>query len=145
MVSRAAAQFLPTGVAAPRFAPQSADPCEPEMAETSFNDEVLDGGGHVIAVTGELDLTSVGDLRRRVDAALASGRPRVVVDLTGATHLDSSALAELLSAHQRAIGLRGGLALVVTTPAIRRILEIRGVDGLFTIAATRSEAHAALA
>ena len=115
------------------------------MAQTSFQDEVLDGGGHVIAVTGELDLTSVGDLRRRVDAALANGRPRVVVDLSGATHLDSSALAELLSAHQRALGLRGGLALVVTTPAIRRILEIRGVDGLFTIAGTRSEAYAALA
>ena len=115
------------------------------MARVSFDDENLDGGGHVVAVTGELDLASVGELRRRVDRALADGRPRLVVDLTATTHLDSSALAELLSAHQRAAGLRGGLALVVTSASIRRILEIRGVDGLFTIAATRDAARAALA
>src|SRR4051812_48752020 len=29
-----------------------------EMAHASFDDEVLDGGGHVIVVSGELDLTS---------------------------------------------------------------------------------------
>ena len=121
-----------------------AAPYEPEMARASFDDEMLDGGGHVVAVTGELDLASVGELRRRVNRAFADGRPRLVVDLSAATHIDSSALAELLSAHQRAIGLRGGLALVVTNESIRRILEIRGVEGLFTLAATRAAAHAAL-
>jgi anti-anti-sigma factor len=119
-------------------------PNQPGMARASFADESLDGGGHVIAVTGELDLTGVGDLRRHVDAALAEGRARLVVDLSAATHLDSSALAELLTAHQRALGLRGGLALVVTSPAISRVLEVRGVDGLFTIARTRGAALAAL-
>jgi len=115
------------------------------MARASFADETLDDGGHLIAVSGELDMTGVGDLRRHVDAALAEGRARLVVDLSSATHLDSSALAELLSAHQRALGLRGGLALVVTSPAISRVLEIRGVDGLFTVTPTREAALAALA
>jgi anti-anti-sigma factor len=114
------------------------------MARARFDDEILDGGAHIVVVSGELDLTSTGDLRRRLEAALTQGRPRLVVDLSNVTHMDSSGLAELLSAHQRAAGLHGGLALVVSSPAIRRTLEIRGVDGLFTLAATRAEALAAL-
>ncbi len=114
------------------------------MARASFDDESLDSGVHIVVVAGELDLTTVGDLRRRVDAALDDGRTRLVIDLDGVTHLDSSGLSELLSTHQRTSELRGALALVVTSPSIRRILEIRGVDGLFTITATRAEACAAV-
>jgi anti-sigma B factor antagonist len=114
------------------------------MARARFDEETLEGGAHVVAVAGELDLTTTSDLRRRCDAALGAGSARVLVDLTAVTHLDSSALAELLRAHQRAAELRGGLALVVTSPAIRRTLQIRGVDGLFVIAGSRADALAAL-
>jgi anti-sigma B factor antagonist len=115
------------------------------MARAHIDDETLDGGAHLVVVTGELDMASTGGLRRRCEAALLDHAPRLVVDLTAVTHMDSSGLAELLSAHQRAAGLHGRLALVVGSPAIRRMLEIRGVDGLFTIASTREDALAALA
>jgi anti-sigma B factor antagonist len=110
----------------------------------SSEDATLDGGAHLLVLTGELDLSNVGDLRRRVDAALQAGHTRLVMDLAAVTHLDSSALAELLRALRATQEARGGLALVVTSTALRRTLEIRGLDRLFTIASTRAEASAAL-
>jgi anti-sigma B factor antagonist len=99
---------------------------------------------HVLVLTGELDLSTVGGLRRQVDAALERGARRLVVDLTAVTHMDSSGLAALLDALQLTRRAGGGLALVVTSRPIRRTLEIRGVDGLFTIAPTTEAAAAAL-
>src|SRR4051812_23132093 len=111
------------------------------MPRARFDDDTLDGTAHLVVVTGELDMASAGDLHRRLVTAF-SHNTRVVIDLSGVTHLDSSGLAELLSAHQRALGLGGGLALVVTSPGILRTLQIRGVDGLFEIAPTREAARA---
>jgi anti-anti-sigma factor len=115
------------------------------MGPASFDHEMLDGDVHLLVATGELDARSAGALRRRLDAALANGRPpRIVADLSGITHMDSSGLAALLTAHQRAADLRGGLALVITSEPIRRTLQVRGVDALFAIVWTREEALAAL-
>jgi anti-anti-sigma factor len=114
------------------------------MQRSELDDESLDGSTALIAISGELDLHAIGDLRRRVDAAFEGGRRHLVLDLTAVIHMDSSGLAELISCHQRALGLDGGLALVVASEAIRRTLEIRGVKHLFTIAGSRQEAVAAL-
>jgi anti-sigma B factor antagonist len=114
------------------------------MASVSSDDAAHAGGAHVVVVSGELDLSTVSGLRRQVDAALAAGATRLVVDLDDVTHMDSSGLAELLDALQRARLAGGGLALVVTSQPIRRTLQIRGVDGLFTVAESRRDAAAAL-
>jgi anti-anti-sigma factor len=68
----------------------------------------------------------------------------VIIDLSGLGHLDSSGLAELIGAHQRAGDLHGRVAIVLGSPAIRRTLEIRGVDGLLVLAGSRAEALAAV-
>jgi anti-sigma B factor antagonist len=99
---------------------------------------------HVLALSGELDLSNVAELRRRIDDAFAGSSGFVILDLSDVRHMDSTGLAELISAHQRAADLRGGLALVVTSRSIRRTLEIRGVARLFNIASSVEEAHEAL-
>ena len=114
------------------------------MTRADLKEESIDETTSLVAVTGELDGPATSELRRRVDAVLSAGRTKVVLDLTGLTHMDSSGLAELISCHQRAQGLQGGLALVVGTEAVRRTFEIRGVNGLFTIVGSREAALAAL-
>jgi anti-sigma B factor antagonist len=114
------------------------------MKRAGSEDDDPDGVTKVIAVSGEFDVGLVGDLRRRVAGALAEGRRRVVVDLSGVTHMDSSGLAELITSQQRVAAAQGGFALVVTSAQIRRTLEIRGVRDMFTITASRDEATAAL-
>src|SRR5829696_7455012 len=114
------------------------------MTRAELDDERLDDTTWLVAITGELDSTSAIHLRRRVDAVLTAGQTKVVIDLTDLSHMDSSGLGELISCHQRAQGLEGGLALVVGSAPVRRTLEIRGVSQLFTIVASREQAVAAL-
>jgi anti-sigma B factor antagonist len=115
------------------------------MDRATFDDEVSGDSGQVIAVHGELDLRSVGELRRRIQKAFAAGPPRLCIDLTGTSHIDSTGLAELISAHQRAMEMHGRLVLVISSPAIRRTFEIRGVVNMFAIVGTREAARTTLA
>jgi anti-sigma B factor antagonist len=115
------------------------------MDGAQFEDEALDASTQLLAVSGELDLTNVSDLRRRIASAFASGPPQLVIDLSGVTHMDSTGLAELISAHQRAQELHGRLVLVITSAAILRTFEIRGVVNLFTVVDSRSGARELLA
>ncbi len=56
--------------------------------------------------------------------------------------MDSSGLAALISAHQLTQERRGRLALVITSESVRRTVEVRGLDRLFTIVPGRDEALA---
>jgi anti-sigma B factor antagonist len=115
------------------------------MDSAQFHEEALDASTQLLTVAGELDLSSVGALRRQIESAFASGPPQLVIDLSGVTHMDSTGLAELISAHQRAMDLRGRLVLVVTAAPIMRTLEIRGVVNLFTVVDSRAGARELLA
>jgi|1186.fasta_scaffold828441_2 anti-sigma B factor antagonist len=115
------------------------------MDRATFDDEAYDHSGRIIAVRGELDVKSVGELRRRIQRAFAAGPPRLLIDLTGVSHIDSTGLAELISAHQRAMEMHGRLVLVIESAAIRRTFEIRGVVNMFAITDTRDAGRAALA
>jgi anti-sigma B factor antagonist len=114
------------------------------MSAAAFEAEGLDEYIQLIVVEGELDLSSSAELRRRVEAALKEGRNSVVLDLTEVTHMDSTGLASLIAAHQLTSQRRGRLALVITSEAVRRTVEVRGLDRLFTIARTRDEGLAAV-
>jgi anti-anti-sigma factor len=115
------------------------------MDGAKIRDGALDASTQLLAVSGELDLSSVGDLRRRILTAFGTGPPQLVIDLSEVTHMDSTGLAELISAHQRAMELRGRLLLVITSAPIRRTFEIRGVASIFTIVATQDDARSELA
>ena len=115
------------------------------MGPAVFEGEALDDYIQLVAVTGELDLSSSPELRRRVEDAVRSGRNSVVLNLQGVTHMDSSGLAALIAAHQIVEERRGRLALVISSQSVRRTVEVRGLDRLFTIVATREAAVASVA
>jgi anti-sigma B factor antagonist len=114
------------------------------MSAAAFDAQSLDEYIQLIVVEGELDLSSSSELRRRVEAALREGRNCVVLDLTDVTHMDSTGLASLIAAHQLTAEKRGRLALVITSEPVRRTVEVRGLDRLFTITPTREEGIAAV-
>jgi anti-sigma B factor antagonist len=114
------------------------------VSAAAFEAEGVDEYIQLIAIQGELDLSSSAELRRRVEAALKEGRNSVVLDLSDVTHMDSTGLAALITAHQLTEERRGRLALVITSESVRRTVEVRGLDRLFTIAATRADGLAAV-
>src|SRR4051812_37453164 len=109
------------------------------MGPAVFDGESVGEYIHLVAVTGELDLSNAGGLVRQVEVAVRSGRNCVVIDLSAVTHMDSTGLAALIESHQLTEARRGRLALVAGSESIRRTIEVRGLDRLFTILPTREE------
>ncbi len=112
--------------------------------EFVLTEENLDNERHVVAVRGVIDLFTAPDLKSTLLAAIDSGKSRIVVDLSQTTFLDSTALGVLIGAVKRLRARDGALTLVNTDANIAKTFEITGLDQIFTIAATRDEAVAAL-
>jgi anti-sigma B factor antagonist len=93
--------------------------------------EVL--GLPTLAVTGELDLAVAPWLREQLAALFVGGAASIVVDLSRATFLDSTALGVLVQALNQSRELGGQVHLVVQEPQILRVLTITGLDVEFSL------------
>ena len=97
-------------------------------------------GVSLLELSGELDIAATSVVRSHVDEA--AGRRGVVLDLSGATFVDSSMLKELLRANSELTRYGTRLVLAGSTPAVRRVLELTRTTGLFTLADDRESALA---
>ena len=96
----------------------------------------------VVVVEGEHDIYTAPTLRERLDEALERGGG-VVVDLTGATFVDSSVLVALLDARRRALDADQGYVVCVgeqVEPGVQRILDITGLVPVLPVVSGRAEA-----
>ncbi len=98
-----------------------------------------------IAVGGEVDLYTAPRLKEELLRAIDSGATLVLIDLTTTTFIDSTTLGVLVSGLRRLRPIGGELALIVTDRNIRKIFEITGLDRVFPIHETRSDALESLA
>jgi anti-sigma B factor antagonist len=99
-------------------------------------------GISVVELAGELDIAATSEVRSRVDEAVA--RRALVLDMAGATFLDSSMLKELLRANAELGRFDTRLVLAGIAPAVRRVLELTRTTEMFTIAEDRAAALALL-
>lgn len=91
-------------------------------------------GGHVVvSVYGEVDLYTAPRLQAELAALVREGTGRVVVDLSGVEFCDSTGMNVLLSAMKRLRGHGGSLELAAPRPAVCRILQVTGLDTVFTV------------
>jgi anti-sigma B factor antagonist len=93
----------------------------------------------IVPCAAELDLTNVPALRKALRAARRAG-PVVVVDMSRTAFCDASVVRALVEADDRATARRGELWLVVTSPALTRILAVMGVDRRLRIVSRLPEA-----
>jgi anti-sigma B factor antagonist len=92
-----------------------------------------------LEVDGELDLAVAPWLHDQLDALFVGGAASILVDLSGATFLDSTALGVLVGAMNRCHERGGRAHLVVTEPQILRVLSITGLTDAFSLHASRAE------
>ena len=92
-----------------------------------------------LVVEGELDLAVAPWLRDQLDALYVGGAASVVVDLSAATFLDSTALGVLVSALNRSRDRGGVVHLIVQEPQILRVLTITGLEEEFALHKDRAE------
>ena len=105
-----------------------------------LTDESLDDSTHLIAVRGEVHVSTAPEFSERLNEAIAGGKTSVVIDMTGVDFIDSTGLSVLLNALRRVTRQQGALALAVSNPTVLRLFEITRLDSTFDIASTREEA-----
>jgi anti-sigma B factor antagonist len=103
-----------------------------------------DAGLAVLTISGEHDLSTAPELRRRLDGLLDEGTA-TVVDLSPATFIDSSILGVILDGRRRAADAELGFAVVHSNgaDAVDRVLEVTGLRSELPVHARREEAVAA--
>jgi len=97
------------------------------------------GRASVIAVSGELDLATAPQLREALARALTDVDHEVIVDMSGVTFIDSTALRVLLDA-QRTRGSARPLVVVCDQLNVLRIIKITAFAGAFEIFSTLEKA-----
>lgn len=90
------------------------------------------GDEAVVAVRGDLDLSTAPRVRATLEDALAARPARLVVDLADCTFVDASSLTMLLEAHRRMCRAGGVLVLRGCSPRVQRLLSITGLGRVFT-------------
>ncbi|MDW4903802.1 STAS domain-containing protein [Streptomyces sp. ADMS] len=100
------------------------------------------GGWTVLEVSGEMDLVTSPELRQRVHDAVAEGRHRVVLDLSGVVFCDSSGVGVLIAVRRLLRSCQGRLRLILPAQDapdnaqahhVNRVLGALGVRRLFDV------------
>jgi anti-sigma B factor antagonist len=102
------------------------------MAELSIESSVSEDVVR-LAVAGDIDMSSSGELRDAIRQSLATaGIRQVIIDLDHVPFLDSTGVRTLLDGYLAATGY--GKAFLVSNPQVlvRRVLAISGVLDLLT-------------
>jgi anti-sigma B factor antagonist len=90
-------------------------------------------GFAVLAVSGEIDVSTAPPLRERLIGLVDDGWKRVVVDMEGVEFLDSTGLGVLVAVLKRLQAVDGELRLVCTRGQLLKVFEITGLNMVFSV------------
>ena len=99
---------------------------EPLFAVHSENDD----GRVCVVLSGELDMATVPELEREVERAERRGSKVASLDLGRLSFMDAAGLRCILSMAEKAEADGRALSVVGAGPAVRRVFELTGQDGL---------------
>lgn len=94
----------------------------------------------ILRLTGNFDVTSHMPAREWLEAAASEPPAFVVVNLSGVTFLDSTALSTLVLGKKRAQALNGDVRLCEVQQQVRIIFELTRLDRVFEIFLSEEEA-----
>ena len=97
----------------------------------------------MVTLPTEVDISVADQVREDLLSVLNRGPAALIVDMGGTTFCDSAGVHALVRAHKRAAASHADVRLVVTAPAVRRVLTITGVDRLIAVFASVAAALAA--
>lgn len=98
-----------------------------------FAVEQLTDNVSLIRAEGRLDMVSASGLRAIVADALAAGRTRIVVDLSGVAFMDSSGLGALVGCLKAARQAEGDLRLARPSAQVVSVLRLTNLDRVLAI------------
>jgi anti-sigma B factor antagonist len=130
--------------------PSTAQLREETMSSFYFSDERVDKaiarGVGVLAAGGEVDYAASPLLCEHIGRHIKAGTRHLVIDLSAATFIDSTAIGVLMGAVGSLREASGGtLAVVCVDKNVLKIFEISGLQDAIAVCRTREEALSALA
>lgn len=84
-----------------------------------------------LRLSGELDVSTAPVLRDRIVHLISEGRTHLIFECANLSFVDSTGLGVLIGARARALAANGSVAIDAAKPALRRLLAVTGIDGLF--------------
>jgi anti-anti-sigma factor len=104
------------------------------LAAPRFSAAIVDDEHEVrVVLRGDVDLAVAGEFRRVLETALDAASARVVVDLHGVGHLDSSGIKAIVRANIRARVTGKELHLRGASGPVQRVLDVTGIGRVVTI------------
>ncbi|MEK7244623.1 MAG: STAS domain-containing protein [Pseudomonadota bacterium] len=97
-----------------------------------------DDGALVIALEGDVDLKTSPDARKILLDAVGRNLP-MVVDLSGVQYIDSSGVASLIEAFQKARKAGRKFVLAAVSESALRVLNLARMDKVFAICPSVAE------
>jgi anti-sigma B factor antagonist len=99
-------------------------------------------GYHIVTLTGEIDLETSPQARQILLETVAQST-KLLIEMASVTYIDSSGIATLVEAFQRAKKNGGQVEFICLNPAVVRVLTLARLDKVFTIHANvESAIHA---
>ncbi len=99
----------------------------------------------VVMADGYVDFDAAPALKQNIVEQIDEGSRHLVVDLSDADFIDSTAIGVLVGALKRLQERGGSLAVVCTNDNIRNVFEIVGLDDMIPMHRSREDAVSALA
>jgi anti-anti-sigma factor len=104
------------------------------------NRVLWDGSIAVAMLPAEMDVTNADEIREHLLSIVNQGASVLVADMGRTTFCDSAGVTVLVRTFRRATEGGTRFRLVLTNPAVLRVLEITGVDRRIDTYATVAEA-----
>lgn len=99
-----------------------------------------EGDAIIVALSGEIDLHNVPEVRQALVGACEEKPQRLVVNLEQVAYMDSSGIGTLVEAYRRVKTYEGKLVLVGVGSRVRSLFEITKLDKFFKIYPSEAEA-----
>ena len=87
----------------------------------------------VVTLPAEIDVTIADTVRDELLAVLGQGATLLVADLSQTQFCDSAGVSSLVRTYRQASTSGSAVRLVVSAPAVQRVLSITGVDRLVDV------------
>lgn len=114
------------------------------VPEFSVSTASLSGDSFIVTLTGEVDLHTAPSLEQALEGVIGLGGTSIALDLVEVSFIDSTVIGVLLRYRERLRNLGGELVIVTEDRRVLRILEITGLDRVFSIERRLGDALAAI-
>lgn len=98
------------------------------------------GNVAVIEIKGRVDSANASQFGEALSTSIGGGFRFLVLDLAHVDYMSSAGLRELVNAYKKAVRLAGDLRLVQPSERVLEILEIAGLDSIFRVYPSQSDA-----